>query len=182
MVETSWCSGTRQESSPGSAMAISYIQVNDSNLNTWHQKLYDFGNTLEIQQRCNASAIASGGLQFSYPSMEAIRLFSQLATNDQAMIVIAQDTGAIHGYLICTDDRGGKYGGCYARWIGIKPNPPPASADIYSRMGDVAVAKFGWLWGKVTNNAIRSLMLAQIDDCELGIPGQSEIVTYKKPA
>jgi hypothetical protein len=159
-------------------VAITYIEVDESNLSTWHQKLYDFGATLETDQRCNSSAIASGGWQFTYPSMEAIRYFAELSTTDRAMIVVAQDTGNIHGYLICTDDRSGKYGGCHCRWIGIKPNPPTASADIYKRMGDVAIAKYEWLWGRVTNNAIRTLMLNLVDGCDNSIAGQPEIVVY----
>lgn len=160
-------------------MAISYVEVNSSNELTWKAQLYSFASTLDVAQRCNAAAVAANKLQLTYPSPAAIQEF----IDRDCLIVVAQENGVIFGYMICVDDRGlyGKHGGCQCRWIGIGGVPPPAIPGIYAAMGDIAVSRYGWLWGRVTNATIRNLMVTIISGCALGIPDEPEIVTYKKP-
>lgn len=159
-------------------MAVSYSIVDDSNVDTWRPALCGFARNLDTSQRCNASAVAAQRWELTYPSEQMVNEF----VSRNALIVVAEEDSEIIGYMVCTDDRDRKYGGCYCRWIGLKfMAPPMRMAEVYAGMGDIAVAEFGWLWGRVSNGAVKSLMLAHVDGCELGIPGDSDIVTYKKP-
>jgi len=158
-------------------MAVNYTEVDATNLDQWCQPVRDFSKSLDVELRCNAAAVARQKWDLTYPSFSMIREF----VDRDALVVVAHDGDEVVGYLICTDDRDRKYGGCYCRWIGLKDLPPEEMSDIYSSMGDIAVEKYGWLWGRVSNTDIRNFMINFIDGCELGIDGDDQIVTYKKP-
>jgi hypothetical protein len=161
-------------------MPINYVEVDATNIDSWRQPIYDFARTLDANQRCNVAAVAAQRWDLTYPSLVMLNEF----VDRDALIVVAQDTGTVNGYLIATDDSSsnGKYGGCYCRWIGMPfMAPPQKMAEVYAGMGDIAVARYGWLWGRVSHPGMRNIMIMHIDGCELGIDGEDQIVTYKKP-
>jgi hypothetical protein len=154
-------------------VAITYVEVDADNLSTWHKPLFDFVSTLDMTMRCNAAAVARGLTTLTYPSMAGIQEHVDL----DDLIVVRQDGGVVLGYLICSADT--KYGGCQAKWIGIPFMAPPQNmADAYAAMGDIAIAKYGWLWGRVTHPGMRNIMLTLVIGCDNSIEDQPDIVVY----
>lgn len=155
-------------------MAIAYVEVNASNVGTWKQPIHDFASALDIGQRCNAAAVAKARWDRTYPSLVAIQEF----VDKHALVVVAHDAGAVRGYLVCVDDD--KWGGCQAKWIGAGGVPPAQLPGIFAAMGNIAVAQYGWLWGRVSNATVRNIMITAIEGCEIS-GSDPEIVTYWKP-
>lgn len=158
------------------SMSIQYMILDTDNVAEWKNKLYRFAANLDLSMRCNAEAVNKQKFILTYPSIDAIQEF----IDREDLVVIAIDGIEVVGYIICVDDREGKHGGCRCKWIGVGVIPVEQHASVYTAMGDIAVAKYGWLWGRVTNEGIANIMLNQIDGCESGSLG-SEIITFKRP-
>jgi hypothetical protein len=95
--------------------------------------------------------------------------------SDRSTTWVAEDNGTLVAYLICreTDD------GCQGRWYGITPGPPAEMAEITKTLMDLAVARYGRLWGRLTNPAVHRLFR--------DVPGVSptrdpEVLSYEPQA
>lgn len=157
-------------------MAVEYVSLNESNISEWKNKIYRFAANLDVGQRCNAAAVSKQRWSLTYPSINAL----QEIVNRGEMLIVAHDGEEIVGYMICVDDTNGKYGGCHCKWIGVGGVPPGQMPGIYAAMGDFAVSRYGWLWGRVTNDLMKGQMMEHIFDCDADDLGPG-IVTYKKP-
>lgn len=156
-------------------MVIEYVEVDANNLASWHQSLFEFARDLDITQRCNAAAVTAGRMLLTYPSFSAIQEY----VNRGDLIVIAHEGNNIKGYLVCREDT--KLGGGQAKWIGcVFIAPPQNMVDVYSTMSDFAVARYGWMWGRVTHPGIHNLLLVNVPECEED-QDDPDILTYKRP-
>jgi hypothetical protein len=153
-------------------VAIVYVEVDEGNVDTWSQPLFHFARLLDLAQRCNAAAVAANKITMTYPSVAGIQEY--VSRGD--LVVVAHDEGVVKGYLICREDL--VKGGCQAKWIGVVfLTPPQRMVDIYTSMGDIAIARYGWLWGRVTHPGIRNIMVSH-SVAEKGLDGDDEIVVY----
>jgi hypothetical protein len=156
-------------------VAINYVEVDSSNIATWKQPIHDFASSVKLDNRCNAVAVAANNLSRTYPTLDALQEYA----DRNAFMAIAEEDGKVFGYIICVEDT--KHGGSQCKWIAADGKSPTKIVDIYSNLATAAGDACGWVWGRVTNEAVRELLINNLGEAELGFPEDQEIVTYRKP-
>lgn len=146
---------------------------------TWAGEIVNLAGRIVLGERCNAGAVASGNLELTLPTMAAVLDFLD---RDSAVVAISHDGTELEAYLIVTDDRGGKLGGGQGRWVGLDASLVPAAqrAGVYRSMLEVAVTEYGWIWGRVSNEQVRTFLDKGIAEGAIA-PEDPEIITYKRP-
>jgi hypothetical protein len=157
---------------------MTVTEVTGGNVDLWGPRIWEFTTTLDVGLRCNASAVAAGQLGMTYPNRGDVE---QYVSRDDAMVLVSTDNDTMRGYAIVVDDRDGMHGGCHCRWIGTSSPSAALQRTVYTELGDIAVERYGWLWGRVSHPGIRNLMINSIPGCAL-LGTEREIVTYKKPS
>lgn len=143
----------------------------------WANQITALAQSLVSAERCNASAVAAGRLELTFPDLATVQAF--LARPD-ALVVICHDGPTLEGYLIVVDDRGGKLGGGQGRWVGLTGVPAAQRAGVYRGMLELAVAAYGWVWGRITNTTVRTFLANNITEGAIALE-DPEIITYKRP-
>jgi hypothetical protein len=109
--------------------------------------IHDFAMQMDWQWRCNPSQERP---ERSYPKLHQIVAYIAEA---RSTVWVAEDHGNLVAYLICRETGDG----CQGRWYGVQPGSPAEMAEITKAMMDLAVARYGRLWGRLPNPAVHQL-------------------------
>jgi hypothetical protein len=147
----------------------------------WAERITALASSIATGERCNAAAVIANRLELTYPDVEAVKIF--LARSD-AVVAISHDGDVLEAYLIVVDDRGwgGKMGGGMGRWVGLNRDIVPLlqRPSVHRGMLNVAADVFGWVWGRITNDNIRTFLANNMVDGAVS-PEDPQILTFKRP-
>jgi hypothetical protein len=145
----------------------------------WRDRIVALASGMSPAKRCNAAAVKAGHMALSYPSPAQIDGY--LADPDTT-VIITHNGDTLEGYTVATDDRGpeGKLGGCQICWIAVDGVPAAQEVSIYEAMLNMAAGIYGWVWGRITNQAIFDQLTTKVPGAGIA-PEDPQIGTLNRP-
>ena len=120
----------------------------------WVQPIATAAAALGDTFKCNAAAVQSGRPELTFPSATEVQAFMDSDVHD---VIICHDGPDLDGYLIVKDVEDGALG----RWVGVFLQAGQI-APVYRGMLDLPVAQYGWVRGRITNDALREWLRVNI--------------------
>lgn len=125
------------------------VVVDGGNLRTWGKRVQKFAKNLDDIARCQLPPLNPGLTQDVVPTTDTLEEVA--GREDNLFVVVAHKTD-VWGYLLATANG-------YVLWASAAPDHPEA----WQELATVTVAKYGRLWGRVTNPVVRETILASIN-------------------
>jgi hypothetical protein len=115
----------------------------------WVDAIVAEASALDHAMRCNQGAVQAGAFGLTYPSAEQLAGYMAQGHDD---VIVAHIGSMIDGYLVVRAAESG----CVGKWVGVFRLAPTAEvAAIYRGLLDVAVQRYGWVRGRITNDELR---------------------------
>jgi hypothetical protein len=136
----------------------------------WISRIHNFASALDLDWRCNITAVRAGHVDRSVPTEAAIR---ELAGRDDSLVLAMLDGETLVGYIMST--------GSYVRWMGLARGEQSYMGEIIRTMSTAICDRYGSLWGRVSNDALRALVLASIDGARVSDEDDQVVIAGGHP-
>jgi hypothetical protein len=141
---------------------VRLVRVDSTNASEWLPQLQTFVANVDQAAFCGVVPV---------PKPERWDAWARLTGYELGLV----EDGRIRGFIAAGGDRT-RRGGGHVKFI--LTDPPDAA--MYTMLGDFVCARWGWAWGRVTDDTIRNLMVTEMPEAEIS-DWDPAVVVYRRP-